>query len=206
MLPCASQAHSQPFQPRLAQASWQCAWSLRYRWYRGQCDPVSMYTVWGLWSRAHSSHQISQGLQGPQNALTPGWPEGFRESPDLDSSPRLQQEPRDQLRPRVPAFAPTPALCLAHHLPWARPLLQDGQPLPMALRPFPLPWGPAAVLLTQLILVAGYDHDVRGARPGCRLPSHSIPLWHGVPGAQHPGAHALRRVLAEASPCLTQAL
>ena len=121
MLPCASQAHSQPFQPRLAQASWQCAWSLGYRWYTGQCDPVSMYTVWGLWSRAHSSHQISQGLQGPQNALTSGWPEGFWESPDLDSSPRLQQEPRDQLRPRVPVLAPTPALCLAHHLPWGLP-------------------------------------------------------------------------------------
>ena len=203
MLLCASQAHSQPFWPRLAQASWQCAWSLGYRWYRGQCDPVSRYTGWGLWSRAHSSHQISQGLQGPQNALTPGWPDGFQEPPDLDSFPRLQQEPHDQLRPKGSCLCPYPSTEPGPPpAPGPAHCCRTGSPSPWPHSPFPCPGGQQ---LMQFIS-AGDDHDVRGARPGGGLPSHSIPLRHGVPGTQHPGAHALCRVLAEAYPCLTQAL
>lgn len=67
-------------------------------------------------------------------------------------------------------------------------------------------WGPAAVPLTCPVLAPGNDHDVRGPGPGGGLTSHGVPLWHGVPGAQHPGAHAICRVLAKTSPFHHKAL
>lgn len=106
----------------------------------GQCHPVSMYTGARLWSRAHSSHQIFPGLQGPQNALTPDWPEGSQESPDLDPSSRAQRglgyQPRAKgfLVSPPPLHSSWPIIC-----PVTCPLLQNGQPLPMALCPFPSP-------------------------------------------------------------------
>lgn len=81
-----------------------------------------------------------------------------------------------------------------------------GKQFPQSPVSFFLTWGLVAVPLTCSILVPGNDHDVRGTGPGSGLAGHSIPLWHGIPGAQHPRAHAIRRVLAKTSPFHNKAL
>lgn len=127
--------------------------------------------------------------RGSPDALTPGWAKSSQESPAFGSSSGLQGGPRGSCIPAAPA------LLLGHSLSCGLPSGRTGSPS----------LGPGAGHSARFILAPGNDHDVRGAGPGGGLSGHSVPLWHGVPGAQRPGAHALCRVLAEEAPGLTQA-
>lgn len=98
----------------------------------------------------HSSHQISPGLSGPPNALTPDQ-RAPRNLLTSCSSSGLKGGPRGSCIPH-PSTAPGPLLATAHSYRMSAPPRGPAAPF--------LALGLAAGPLTQFILVPGDDHDV----------------------------------------------